>query len=87
MLFRYRLAIPSPVIAVEQGMKMAALVHLWLTIVSIASYVPFFGSWVMRSIATSLNGFAPGPGATQYIRVCVWCIRFLFCWQGAHPLT
>jgi hypothetical protein len=49
---------PSPVMVVEQGRKMAALVHPWSTIVSMASYGPFFGSCVMRSIVISSNGFA-----------------------------
>ena len=62
---------PSPVIVVEQGMKMAALVHPWPMIVSIALYIPFFESWAMRSIATSSNGFALGPGVMWYVSVCM----------------
>ena len=58
----YNWATPSVVMVVVQGRNVAALVHLWSTMVSIASFPLLFGSWVMKSIDTTLKGHAFGGG-------------------------
>ena len=49
----------------EQGKKMAALEHSWLTIVRIASFPFFEGRPVIRSIAILSKGLASGKVGIQ----------------------
>ena len=56
MFFKYRVAIPGPVIMVEQGRNRAALEHLWSMIVRMASFPLTFGRPVIRSMAICWNG-------------------------------
>jgi hypothetical protein len=50
--------VPAPVMVVEQGRKIAACEHLWLTMVSIALYPSLLGKPVIRSMAIWENGLA-----------------------------
>jgi hypothetical protein len=86
-LSRYILAIWGPVIVVEHGMNKAAREHPWSTIVRIASWPRLFGRPVMRSIATCEKGVASDGGGMRNNGVLTRCVRFLFCWHVAHPLT
>ena len=65
MCSMYNWATPSAVMVVIQGRNVAALVHPWSIMVSIVSFPLLFGSWVMRSIDTTLNGYAFGGGGMQ----------------------
>ena len=51
MFFKYRVAIPGPVIMVEHGRNKAALEHPWSMIVRMVSLPCMFGRPVIRSIA------------------------------------
>ena len=84
--FRYRVAIPSPVIMVEHRRNKAALEHPWSTIVRMASLPFIFGRPVIRSIAICWNGRESSGVVIQYKGVLGQCIRFLFCWHVAHPV-
>src|SRR6201996_8876630 len=84
---RYRRAMPSPVMVVAQGRNTAALEHLWSTMVRMASYGPFGGSCMIRSMATTSKGIASCGTGILYKGTLVRCVRFLFCWQWAHPRT
>jgi len=74
------------VIIVVQGRNIAPREHPWSTIVRIALYPLLLGNPVMRSIATCKKGFAPRSDGILNKRVLSLCVRFLFCWQVAHPL-
>ena len=54
---RYSWAIPSLVMVVKQGMKIAALEQPWSTMVSMASFPFTWGKPVIRSIAICEKGF------------------------------
>src|SRR5216683_8248681 len=66
---------------------MAAREHPWSTMVSMLSWPRLLGSPVMRSIATWEKGGLSFGTVILYRGVFVLCVRFLFCWQIAHPLT
>ena len=51
MFFRYKAAIPGPVIVVEHGRNKAAHEHPWSTMVRMASFPLIFGKLVIRSMA------------------------------------
>jgi len=72
---------------VVQGRNIVPREQPWSTIVRIASYPLLLGSPVMRSMATCENGFASGSDRILNRGVFSRCVRFLFCWQMAHPLT
>ena len=72
---------------VVHGRNIAPRVHLWSTMVRMLSYPLLLGSLVMRSIAIWVNGGAFSGTDILYSGVRGWCMRFLFCWQMAHPLT
>src|SRR6266851_5641066 len=55
--------------------------------VSMLSYPRLFGSPVIRSMATWENGGLSLGTVILYRGAFVQCMRFLFCWQIAHPLT
>ena len=61
----YNWAMPSAVIVIVQGKNVAALVHLWSTMVRIASFPLLFGSWVMRSMDITSKGRAFGGGGMR----------------------
>jgi hypothetical protein len=70
---------PAPMMVVEQGRKIAAHEHPWLTMVSMASCPLLLGSPMIRSMAMWENGLALMDEGIQNIGVLVQCIRFLFC--------
>ena len=78
---------PSPVTFVVHGRNNAALVQPWSTIVRIASYPLLLGSWVIKSMAITSNGWASGGTSILYGGGVVQCVSVLFCWHLAHPLT
>src|SRR5579863_3781786 len=82
---KYRDAIWGPVMVVLHGRNMAALEHPWSTIVRIASKSLLFGSPVMRSRATCLNGAGDFGTGMRYMGVLSLWVRFLYCWHVAHP--
>src|SRR6202789_2253230 len=82
---RYSCATPSPVMVVEQGRNTAALEHPWSMIVRMASLPSLLGSWVIRSMATVLKGSAVGCAGMWNNGGLFFVVRFLFCWQIAHP--
>ena len=86
-LSKYSWAIPAPVIVVLQGKNIATREHPWSTIVRIALWLRLSGSPVIRSIATLWNGRVPVWLGIQYVGVLCRCVKILFCWQVAHPLT
>src|SRR5216683_5376274 len=55
--------------------------------VRMLSYPRLFGSPVIRSMAIWANGGALLGTEILYRGTLVWCMRFLFCRQIAHPLT
>ena len=60
-----------------QGMNIAALVQSWLVIVSIESYPLDGGSLVIKSIATTSNGWASGSVVIGNRRGFWWCVLIL----------
>ena len=72
---------------VVQGKNSAALVQPWLTMVRMASYPWLLGSCVIRSMATTSNGWAVGGTLILYGGGMVRCVSALFCWHLVHPLT
>ena len=72
---------------VVQGRNKAALVQPWSTMVRIASCPWLLGSCVIRSIATTSNGWAVEGTSILYGGGVVQCVSVLFCWHLAHPLT
>ena len=68
-----------------QGMKIAALEDPWSTTVSMASCPFAFGSWVMRSKATMLNGHVEGLPGMWYSRVFFLVVCILFFLAGCTP--
>jgi hypothetical protein len=83
----YNCAISGPVIVVEQGRNIVALEHPWSTIVRIASFPLCFGSPVIRSMAILWKGSVPSSVVMRYSGVFGLCVRILFCWHVAQPLT
>jgi hypothetical protein len=75
------------VIVVVQGRKRAAHEHPWSTIVRIASCPQCSGRPVIKSIDTLWNGRVSGSEGMQNISIFFRCVRILFCWHMAHPLT
>ena len=61
--------IPGPEMFVVHGRKIAALEHLWSTIVRMALNPRLLGSPVIRSIAMVRNGRVPGVVGMRYIGV------------------
>jgi len=72
---------------VVHGRKIVPQEHLWSTIVRMALYPLLLGNPVMRSMATWENGLASGSDGIWNRGVFSRCVRFLFCWQVAHPFT
>ena len=64
---------------VVHGRNSAALVHPWLAIVRMVLCPWLLGSWVMRSMATTSNGWARGGTSILYGGVMVQCVSALFC--------
>ena len=64
---------------VIQGMKIAALEHPWLTMVSIASFPFVQGRPVIRSRAIWEKGFASGVVVILKIGVLFLWVWILFC--------
>ena len=46
-----------------------------------------FGSWVIRSMATTWKGNAVRCAGMWNKGVFRLWVRILFCWHGAHPFT
>src|ERR1700744_6256139 len=65
---------------------MAALLQSWSVIVRMVSYLPDFGSFVMKSIAIVWNG-SPFTGAMGNIGGFKGWVLILLALQAAHPLT
>ena len=86
-LSKYSWATPAPVIVVLQGRKIAAREHPWSTMVRMALWLRLSGSPVIRSIAMLWNGRVPAWLGIRYVGILCRCVRILFCWQVAHPLT
>jgi hypothetical protein len=86
MLSKYSAAILAPMIVVLHGRNSAALVQPWSTMVKIVSYPLLGGSWVIKSMAITLNGTAVTGTGIQYSGVA-FLGRFLLCWQVTHPST
>src|SRR5580693_1311313 len=72
---------------VEQGRNIVPWEHPWSTMVRIASCPSLLGSPVIRSIAMCENGLASMVEGMRKSGVLMRCVRFLFCWHVAHPLT
>ena len=63
---------------VVHGRKIAALEHLWSTIVRIALKPHLLGSPVIRSIAMVWNGRVPGVVGMQYVGIGhLWVCTFV----------
>ena len=71
---------------VMHGRNMALWEQSWSTMVSIALWPLLLGKPVIKSMATCENGLVFGGDVIWNIGVLRRCMRFLFCWQVAHPL-
>ena len=84
---RYKAAVPSTLISLLHGMKMAAFVQSWSVTVRIESYPCGNGSLVIKLIATVSNGVALVLGYISLSAAHVGQLLTLWRWHLAQPLT